>query len=692
MSGLAALLVRDRPRAEAATVLAMLDAIPYRGPDGSFARCFGPAVLGHARMVVSAAERGEGQPLLSRRTGCAIVADARLDNGDELLSHLLPGSAAKDVSDAALLLRAYEQWGLDAPRHLLGDFAFIVWDPRSRRLMCARDGAGQRTLFYRADHREFAAASEIHQLLQDPRIPVEPNDERIRSALVPLHLNQNEVEQPPTYYTGVYALEPGRVLVVDADSLHIQRFWQLEAPAPLRYRRAEEYVEQFRELFLRAVATRLRTDGPLGALLSGGLDSSSIVCATQELFRSGAAVDPGFATFSAVFDGEDYDERALIESVHARWNFAFRAHYLTPKDEREWRPLRPGGFRQRPELPTTGMATLFDAAHASGTRVLLTGEVADSYLRGSPYVIDSLVRQAKFGQVLPYLAAMRRWSPDSLAKMLALYVVGPLLPPTLHSRLMLAAISRKLRLDAWWLVPSWIPNPLRALLLVRNQELALAREASRVRANETQHRQLVALEPPETPTIASGWPIEIWRPFADRRLVEFVLAVPPEHLFEPRVDDPSAYGSSKQLLRRGLRGLLPEAVRTKRAPTTFGGAALNALERDWPLIEAAFGPGGRPEVGRRGYVDQALFWERLQAVRTGRFGRDFHYVHYIIGLETWLRGLAAPRPQATTVSTRVRTAPSVLVNEDESTSASAASTFIGSAAPDQRTTLVLERR
>ena len=170
MSGLAAVFHRDgRPAAHAA-VWAMLDAVSYRGPDGLHVHLAEAVGLGHAKLAVTAEEADEQQPLVSPRTGCIVVADARLDNREELLAKL-PDRPPTTASDAELILRAYETWGADAPVHLLGDFAFVLWDPRQQRLVCARDTSAQRWLYYRVDHCTFAAATEIHQLLQDPASP-----------------------------------------------------------------------------------------------------------------------------------------------------------------------------------------------------------------------------------------------------------------------------------------------------------------------------------------------------------------------------------------------------------------------------------------------------------------------------------------------------------------------------------------
>ena len=230
-----ALLHRDGQPADAAALEAMLLAAPYRGPDGLLAWTAGSVGLGHARMAVTPEDELEIQPLVSPRTGCALVADARLDNRAELIALLRPPGPC---GDGELILRAYEAWGVDGAARLLGDFAFALWDPRRRRLVCARDPSGQRALFYRADGRTVAVASEIQQLLQDPAAPVAPNEERIRDFLVPLNMARNEKDGPLTFYQGVEALPAAHALIVEGDGLSVRRFWELTPPAELRYRSA----------------------------------------------------------------------------------------------------------------------------------------------------------------------------------------------------------------------------------------------------------------------------------------------------------------------------------------------------------------------------------------------------------------------------------------------------------------------
>lgn len=242
MSGLAVVFHRDGRPVDHAAIAAMLDAVPYRGPDGGGFRLEGAIGLGHAKLTVTPEEVGEQQPLASPRTGCTIIADVRLDNREELLTKL-PGHPAPTLSDADLILRAHETWDEDAPAHLLGDFAFVIWDPRHQRLVCSRDTSGQRALFYRLTPRTFAAASEIHQLLQDPDVPVRPNEARIRDFLTPRNMFRNEAQAAQTFFEGILALPAGQTLVIEREGHRLSRYWELQPSAEIRYRADDDYAE-----------------------------------------------------------------------------------------------------------------------------------------------------------------------------------------------------------------------------------------------------------------------------------------------------------------------------------------------------------------------------------------------------------------------------------------------------------------
>lgn len=647
MSGIAALWYRDeRPVAEH-EIARMLAAIPYRGPDGSRTLRWESVALGHARFCVTPEDAAEAQPLVSPRTGCAIVADARLDNRSELLARL-PGPVWPGVGDAELILRAYEEWGVTAIEGLLGDFAFVIWDPTRQCVVCARDTSGQRALFYRLDAYTLAAASEIQQLLQDPSVSIAPNENRIREYLTPLNVFRNEKDSAETFYAGIRAVPAGHVLVVGRDSVRLARYWEPK-PYELRYRRDEDYVDAFRALFLEVLRGRMRTAHPLGALLSGGLDSSTIACSAMTLARSGAAPLPGFTTFTSVFDALDCDERPYIEDM--RRMYGFDARYIPSEEGIGRLALAPAGFR---EAPNMGIGAARDAilgeAQAAGVRVLLTGDIADGCVGGSRFVFDSLLRQGQFQALAHHLRAYRRGSEESWRKIAALYCLLPLLPLPIEKPLVSLYLRRKVAKDWPYLVPTWMPEELRDDLRGRHRRLALAEERGRRFSNEGREVDYRMLYPPEVARHPAPWSLEIWRPFADRRLHEFLLAIPPEQKFAPHPETDALYAGSKQIVRRSMRGILPESIRTRTSKTFFTAVWREELARQRPLHRTAFGPGAAPLIAERGYVHQDAFWERLQTLGEQAAGGDVAYVLRMLELETWLRSLRLPRQRAVTVA------------------------------------------
>ncbi len=647
MSSLTALLCRDGQNADPAAVRAMLAAAPYRAIDGQWVRDFGIVSLGFGKLAITPEELREQQPLVSPRTSCVVIADVRLDNREELLGRL-PDSPPASTSDAEIILRVYETWGLRGFERLLGDFALVVWDPRQQRLIAARDTSGQRSLFYRADARVLAVASEIQQLLQDPSVPIESNDERILDFLVPLNMFRNEKDQAATFYRDIWALPAGHLLLADCNTLHTRRYWTFEAPAELRYRREEEYAEHYRSLFFDVVKVRLRSSPPVGALLSGGLDSSAVVSVAQEIFRAGQAEDRGFTSFSFVFDHLDCDERSLVEEVQAKYGFT--ARYISCGQFAGRLQLEPRGFLEAPNLGISeGRDALFGTACQSGVRALLTGDLADGCVGGSWLVFDSLLRRGQLRAFWQYFSTYRRRSDESLRKIIALYCLAPLLPLPLQRWINSSYLARSIARNQEAFLPLWIPEPLRQELVRRHRQLALEMERGRYFSNPTREAEFRILYPPEVARHPVPWPLEFWRPFADRRLHEFLLAIPPELKFAPHPESDAFYAGSKRLVRQAMRGILPESIRTRTSKTVFHGVLESEIKRQWPLYEAAFGPTGRSEIARRGYVDQQRFWSRLEAIRAGGPAPDIVYLMQLVGLETWLRALTLPRPERVTV-------------------------------------------
>jgi asparagine synthase (glutamine-hydrolysing) len=233
-----------------------------------------------------------------------------------------------------------------------------------------------------------------------------------------------------------------------------------------------------------------------------------------------------------------------------------------------------------------------------------------------------------------------------------MYCLLPLLPIGLQQHVLQALTRRKFARARGTFLPEWMPEALQADLEQRHLELTLAAERGRRFANPSREREYRLLYPPEVGRPASGRPLQVWRPFADRRLHEFLLAIPPEQKFEPHPASDEWYAGSKLVVRRAMRGILPEAVRTRTVKTHFASLFEHEFQRRWPDFEGAFGPSGDSELAARGYIEPGLFWERLQQLREGDRGGDFMYLLRLMGVETWLRTLRQPRVQLVRVPDR----------------------------------------
>ena len=659
MSAVAAILQRDGQPVDTSVLHQMLTTVPYRGPDGTSVAELGIAALGQAKMAVTPEEEDEQQPLMSSRTGCVIVADARLDNREVLLSRL-PDRQPRTASDAELILRAYEAWGEGCFTQLLGDFAFMIWDPRVQQLLGARDTSGQRCLYYTVDQHRCTFASQIHQLLKNPSVSLVPNERQIQAYLSPLVILDSERDQgPETFFEGIYAIPAGHALRVDASGLRVWRYWELDPPDELRYRDAGKYAEHFRTLFSEVVGARLRSSRPPGALLSGGLDSSSIVCMAHELYRTGQVQDHGFIAYFLVFEDLNHDEREYVRDIRAKYGVELRELPVTAPID--FLQLEPRG------LPVTPLAirmrileNAYRAASQDGVRALLTGDMADAFVRGSPHVLDSLLRQGKFGEFWSHFQACRGQSGSSVKSILGLSVIAPLLPFAAQKSLMAIHVRRQFGgKQRHQFLPPWLAPPVREELANQILTGLLEIEQKRRFHNPTRQEMYDAIYPPEAALHPVPWPLDVWRPYADRRLHEFFLSVPPEQLWTTTPDRDTGYAATKWLVRRGMQGILPDRIRLRRTKTTFSSVLRQEIVQRWSTYEAVFGPSGQSHLQARGYLDQPRFWRRLQMFRDGVNGADNRYLNQVVGLETWLRAVA--RAGSGAVPTRTLARPSVRV-------------------------------
>lgn len=228
---------------------------------------------------------GEKLPYYDHERRLAITADAIIDNRDELFEKLqVKKSDRKTMSDSELILLSYHKWGEESPKYLVGDFAFMIWDERKRKLFGARDFSGARTLYFYRYKQRFAFSTVIHPLLSLPDIEKELNEQWLAEYLV-LAGTIDAVNTSITPYKNIEQLPPSHSISVVGDKITFTRYCHLIPEKQLKLKSNEEYVEAFQDVFQKAVTSRIRTHLNVGAQLSGGLDSGAVVSFAVKAMR-----------------------------------------------------------------------------------------------------------------------------------------------------------------------------------------------------------------------------------------------------------------------------------------------------------------------------------------------------------------------------------------------------------------------
>ena len=392
MSGIMGICNVDGRPVDRALLQRMTQAIAHRGPDGIGHWMAGPVALGHAMFQTTPESLRETQPLVmqeAERGNLCLTLDGRVDNRRELRAALEgKGCAPRTDTDAELVLRSYECWGEDCARHIIGDFAFAVWDERNRKLFCARDLLGIRPFYYHFDGRAFTFSSELRPLLEVPGF-----ERRLNPGMFAEYLGNCITSQEETLYQGILRLPPAHALVLKNGALRVSRYFDFDPGKSIRYGSDQEYAEHFFEIFKEAVSCRLRSQTPVALWLSGGLDSSSILGMAGHLVEQGAITDRQLATYTLTFSQPDADERAYVNDAARMWPFA--AHAVDIHDVQVEslanQIQRNQDFPEFPNIsPWQGLGA---KASQNGCRVDMWGFGGDEWLTGDETHCADLLRQ-----------------------------------------------------------------------------------------------------------------------------------------------------------------------------------------------------------------------------------------------------------------------------------------------------------
>ena len=563
MCGIAG-IVSPEERALAA-IGPMTAAQAHRGPDGegfalaeagggvrfaptaeALGEARGHAVFGHRRLAILDLSDAGQQPMRSDDGRYWITYNGEVYNYLELRRELEAlGIVFRTQTDTEVVLEAYRQWGTGCFSRFNGMWALGIWDSAQDELMLARDRFGIKPLHYTSHGGALYFASEIKGLLAVAGLPRRLN-RRIGADFLRWGMVNHSNE---TFFAGIEAFPPAHFARISRQAptqWSPARYWTPPgddelARAPLSMADAET---AFRTLFLSAVTLRLRSDVPVGSCLSGGLDSSAIVCAAAQHKSA-----HGMKTFTSAARDPKYDERRWSDMVVSQCKV--EPHYVFPDGpalERDLRHLIDAQEEPFPSASIYAQYLLMQAARGARVPVLLDGQGADEILCGyRKYIIFNLQEQARARRPLSLLADLGWWA--------------------LHGDRGLLRLAEGLRY-----LPAWFPrdnvDPLGAALKPAFQADWVASRLAMTENPVSSYRQLDDLQRYSVPSLlryedrnSMAWSVESRVPFLDYRLVEFMLKLPTRLKVH--------HSQTKAVLRRALRGLVPDAILDRRDKMGF---------------------------------------------------------------------------------------------------------------------------
>jgi asparagine synthase (glutamine-hydrolysing) len=618
VSGICGVVNFDGAPVDTALLRRMTAAAPYRGPDGVRHWVDGNAGLAHQAFHVTPESVRERQPLASADGRFTLVADARIDNREELIRALRGGGLPLEPTDADLILAAYQRWREACAERLLGDFVVAVWDKADQKLFLARDALGARSACYHFDGRRCLIASEVRQILDVPGFQARINEGKVADYLA--SLNDDRAE---TLFESIYYFPPAHTVTISKAGVYKHRFWDIDPEARIRYRDDREYAEHFLALVTAATRCRMRSIGPIGLSLSGGLDSTLVAAVASKLLPEATFPQARLKSFSNVFDHlKSCDERDYIGPVVERLDLD--ATYLpcddrwTLKDLPHWPVERDWIWADPYALLPAAVAV---AARDAGCRVLLDGHYGDILFLGGRYWAADLVKEGRWKDLGRAMRDHRRdirWRADLLDHGLRQLV------PAGFKHLLRRVVPRPLPQRN----PSFHPAIAERVNL---RASAVEDDRSRRYTAPGQWVRLTALTDSswaegsgEAKRYYNRHQLEVESPYHDRRLVEYVMALPADQLGRP--------WRSRWMQRNAMTGLLPDAVCERTSKTAFDPLVTRGLlERERETVRTILGPARSAERSfvRRDWFEQALVKDRFTA-------EDIDQLWLIIGLELWL--------------------------------------------------------
>jgi asparagine synthase (glutamine-hydrolysing) len=547
------------------------------------------------------------------QSGALITWDGRLDNRFDLLRELNEVDCG-DNADVSIVGRAYDRWGIHSFRKLVGDWALSVWIPTDRTLILAKDFLGSRHLYYSIEDHQV-----IWSTVLDPLVLLSSRalsiDEEYLAGWLSFFPNTRL-----TPYSEIHSVPPSSYVVIKPHTQTVRKHWDFDGSKRIRYRAEHDYQDHFLCAFSQSVRRRLRSEAPVLAELSGGMDSSSIVCMADDLMQNGHVKSPRLDTISYYDDSEpNWNERPYLKKVEEGRGRAGCHIDVSSLNSLlvEFSKAKPAVTPDSPGQTHEGHRQLAACLAAQGNRVILSGIGGDEVFGGVPAFVPELADLFASGH-------WRTFARRSLAWALANRTpVWRLTAETIQAFLPVWSVGTTAQnRPPKWLDPRFVRRQ-RAALHGYPERLrifgSLPSLQSSVSTLESLRRQLSCSRlSPETL-------YEKRYPYLDRDLLEFLFAIPRQQLLRP--------GHRRSLMRRAFTGIVPDEILNRRRKAFIVRRPVKELQMEWSSIAALT----EHMVG----VSLNLVNEDALAkvLRNARNGMDTHFVFLMrtLAMESWLR-------------------------------------------------------
>ena len=622
----------------------MIGALHHRGPDGSTTFVDGRLGMGHARLSIIDLTGG-WQPIANEDESVWVVLNGEIFNFVELRLGLeRRGHRFRTRSDTEVIVHLYEELGDDFVDELNGQFAIALWDKKQQRLLLARDRTGIRPLFYTQVAGRLAFASEVKALFRLAEVPRRIDVQGLASIF-----SYWSVLPPGTVFEGVNSLPPGHRLLATPEGIRIERYWDWKFPDTMPNARSEgDCAEELRALLVDAVRLQLRSDVPVGAYLSGGLDSSIITTIIKH------HTDTPLRTFSLTFEDAEFDESTYQKAL-ARFLATEHSAVACRRSDIGASFARAIWHTESPLVRTAPapMMLLADSVRAAGYRVVLTGEGADEVFAGYDLFKEAKIRRFMARQprskwrgrllerLYPYLenspaagrAFTQRFFSEGLDQIDQPWFAH--IPRMTTTRRALQFLWPEVQQRA----AAWSPQAALRATLPKGIDGWLPQGRDQyVEAHTLMSGYLLSSQGDRMAMAAS---IEARFPFLDHRVIEFANRLPPQYKLRGL--------SEKHILKKAMAAELPPVItqRTKQPYRSPDSSSFFAGERPLDYVAELL---SRRRIEAAGLFDPVAVGKLMEKCRTARapgFGDNMAFVGILSTMllhEQFIAPPTGPRP------------------------------------------------